>query len=172
MFTDTSSHLNEANYRICYAQHQVSLTHAELFKKTFMVSAEVLFAGFQNKDKIVQQIEKLPLSPDTCARRCDELSGNMFTQLMTKLRACPAFSLALDECTDKSDTAQLMVSVPYFNEGVSEDFLCLIPLKGTTTVRDFCSALLKFGEENDLTWENLVYLCTDGAPSMLGRMIS
>ena len=81
VFTDTSSHINEASYRICYllAQHQVKLTHAELFK-----SAEVLFAGFQNKDKIVQQIGKLPLSPDTCARRCDELSGDIFTQLMTK----------------------------------------------------------------------------------------
>ena len=62
-----------------------------------------------------------------------------------------------------------MISMRYFNEGVSEDFLCLIPLKGTTTARDVCSALLKFGEENDLTWENLVSLCTDGAPSKLGR---
>ena len=62
-----------------------------------------------------------------------------------------------------------MISMRYFNEGVSENFLCLIPLKGTTTARDVCSALLKFGEENDLTWENLVSLCTDGAPSMLGR---
>ena len=90
---------------------------------------------------------------------------------MTKLRAYPDFSLALDESTDKSDMAQLMVSVRYFNEGVSEDFLCLIPLNGTTTARDVCSALLKlnFGKENDLTWENLVSLCTDGAPSMLGR---
>ena len=51
----------------------------------------------------------------------------------------------------------------------SEDFLCLIPLKDTTTVRDVCSPLLKFGEENDLTWENVVSLCTDGAPSMIGR---
>ena len=136
-----------------------------------MASAEVLFAGFQNKDKIVQQIGKLPLSPDTCARRCDELSGDIFTQLMTKLRACPDFSHAIDESTDKSDIAQLMVSVRYFNEGVSEDFLCLIPLKGTTTARDVCSALLKlkFGEENYLMWENLVSLCTGGAPSMLGR---
>ena len=47
--------------------------------------------------------------------------------------------------------------------------VCLIPLKGTTTARDVCNALLKFGEKNDLTWENLVSLCTDGAPSMLGR---
>ena len=171
MFRDTSSHLNEASYRICYllAQYQVPFTHSELFKKAFMASAEVLFAGFQNKDKIVQQIGKLTLSPDTCARQCDELSGDIFTQLMTKLRACPAFLLALDESTDKNDTGQLMVSVRYFNEGVSKDFLCLIPLKGTTTARDVCSALLKFGEENDLTWENLVFLCTDGAPSMLGR---
>ena len=134
-----------------------------------MASAEVLFAGFQNKDKIVQQSGKLPLSPDTCARRCDELSGDIFTLLMTKLRVCPAFSLAIDENTNKSDTAQLMVFVRYFNEGVSEDFLCLILLKGTTTARDVCSALLKFGEENDLTWENFISLCTDGAPSMLGR---
>ena len=99
-----------------------------------------------NKDKIVQQIGKLPLSPDTCARRCDELSGDIFTQLIAKLRVCPAFSLALDESTDKSDTAQLMVSVRYFNEGVSQDFLCLIPLKGTTTARDVCSAQLKLRE--------------------------
>ena len=134
-----------------------------------MASAEVLFAGFQNKDTIMQHIGKLPLSPDTCARRCDELSGDIFTQLMTKLRACPAFSLALDESTDNSDTAQLMASVRYFNEGVSKDFLCLLPLKGTTTARDICSALLKFDEENHLTWENLVSLCTEGAPSMLGR---
>ena len=172
VFTETSSHLNEASYRICYllAQHQVSLTHAQLFKKAFMAGAKVLFAGFQNKDKIVQQIGKLPLSHDTCARRCDELSGDIFVQLMTKLRACPAFSLALDESTDKSDMAQLMlmVTVRYFNEGVPEDFPCLIPLKGTTTVQDVCSVILKFGEENDLTWENLVSLCTDGALSMLG----
>ena len=159
VFTNTSSHLNEASYRICYllAQHQVPLTHAELFKKAFMASAKVLFAGFQNKDKIVQQIGKLPLAPDTC----DELSGDIFTQLMTKLRACPAFSLALDESTDKSDTAQLMC--------VSEDFLCLISLQGTATARDVCSVLLKFGEETNLTWENVDSLCTDGAPSMLGR---
>ena len=77
------------------------------------------FCSLVFKTKIVQQIGKLPLSPDTCARRCDDLSGDIFTQLMTKLRACPSFSLALDESTDKSDTAQLMVSVRYFNEGVS-----------------------------------------------------
>ena len=65
VFTDTSSHLNEASCRICYllAQHQVPFTQAALFKKAFMASAEVLFDGFQNKDKIVQQIGNCHFHP-------------------------------------------------------------------------------------------------------------
>ena len=57
----------------------------------------------------------------------------------------------------------------YFDNSVSEDILCLIPLKGTTTAADICNVLLQFGQENELTWDNLVSICTDGAPSMLGR---
>ena len=57
----------------------------------------------------------------------------------------------------------------YFDNGFSEDTLCLIPLKDTTTAADSCSALLQFGQKNELTWDNLVSICTDGAPSMLGR---
>ena len=79
MFTETSSHVNEASYRICYslAQRQVPFSHAEMFKKAFVSSADFLFASFPNKDKIVQQIGKLPLSSDTCTRRCDDLSGDI-----------------------------------------------------------------------------------------------
>ena len=43
------------------------------------------------------------------------------------------------------------------------------PTEGHTDSAGLCSALLKFGEENDLKWENLVSLCTDGVPSMLGH---
>ena len=58
-------------------------------------------------------------------------SGDVFKRLLSKLRARPAWSIALDESTDRSDIAQLLVSVRYFN--------------------------------------NLVSVCTDGAPSMLGH---
>ena len=75
--------------------------------------------------------------------RCEDLSGDVFKQLLSKLRACPARLIALAESTDRSDSAQLLVSVRYFDNGVSEDILCLIPLKGTTTAADICNALLQ-----------------------------
>ena len=165
VFTQGASHLNEASYRICHslAQHQVPFTHAEVFKKAFMVGAEVMFAGFLTKQKIIEHISKLPLSADACVRRCDDLSGDDFKQLLSKLRACPAWSIALNGITDGSDIAQLLVSVRYFDNGVSEDILCLIPLKGTTTAADISNALLQFRQENELKCDNLVSMCTDGA---------
>ena len=98
-----------------------------------------MFAGFLNKEKIVEQITRLLLSTDTCARRCEDLSGDVFKQLLNKLRACPAWSIALEEKTDRSDISQLLVYVRYFNNSISEDILCLSPLKGTATAVDICN---------------------------------
>ena len=170
-FAEGASHLNEAVYRICYsiARHLMPFIHAEVFKKAFLAGAEVMFAGFQNKEKIVEQISKLPLSADTSARRCEDLSGDVFKQLLSKLRACSDYSMALDESTGRNYIAQLLVSVRYFDNGVSEDILSLIPLKGTTTAADIYNALLQFGDENELTGDNFVSICMDCASSMLGR---
>ena len=65
-------------------------------------------------------------------------------------------AIAVEESTDRSNIAQRLVYVRYFLNGVSEDILCLIPLKGTMTAMDICSAFLPFGQENELTWNNLV----------------
>ena len=137
VFAQSANHLNEAGYRICHslAQHQVPFVHAEVFKKAFLAGAEVMFAGFPNKEKIVEQISKLPLSA--------RVRGDVFKQLLSKLRACLARSVAHDDSTGRSDIAQLLVSVRYFDNGVSEDILCLIPVKG--------NALLQYGQENELT---------------------
>ena len=68
-------------------------------------------------------MNRLPLSADTCARSCEDLSGDVFKQLLGKLQACPAWSIALDESTERSDIAQLLVSMQYFDNCVSEDKL-------------------------------------------------
>ena len=59
-FAQGASHLNEVSYRTChsFAQHQVPFAHAEVFKTAFLAGAEVMFAGFPNKEKIVEQISR------------------------------------------------------------------------------------------------------------------
>jgi Domain of unknown function (DUF4371) len=81
-----------------------------------------------------------------------------------------AFSIALDESTDVSDTAQLSVFVRYFN-GVSmiEELLGLIPLKGQTRGEDVTHALVKFFEDNNIDLTKVVAITTDGAPGMLSK---
>ena len=98
-----------------------------------------MFAGFLNNEKIDEHNSKLPLS---AGRRCEDLSGAVFKQLLGKLRACSAWSIALAESTYRINTAQLLVSVRYFDNGVSKDNMYLIPLKGTTTfAMHYCNSV-------------------------------
>lgn len=117
--------------------------------------------------------ESLSLSPNTVATRITELADNVEKQLIEVAKDFEAFSIALDESTDVSDTAQCAV----FIRGVdcslnlTEEFLELIPLKGTTTGHDLFQSLEKCIEKYCLPWEKFVSLATDGAPSMCSQNV-
>ena len=42
------------------------------------------------------------------------------------------------------------------------------PLETTTTAEDVFNVVSTYFDKNDMKWENLVGICTDGAPAMLG----
>ena len=86
-----ANHLNEETSHLSLPQNQVPFVHAEVFKRAFQSGADVMYAGFPNKEKVVEHISKLTLSVDPRARRCEDLSGDVFKQLWSKLRACPAW---------------------------------------------------------------------------------
>jgi hypothetical protein len=81
-----------------------------------------------------------------------------------------AISIALDDSTDASDTAQLAI----FIRGVDADFiiteelLALQPSKGTTTGEDIFGTVNAVFERFGLKWSPLSGICTDGAPAMVG----
>ncbi|CAB3240762.1 unnamed protein product [Arctia plantaginis] len=80
------------------------------------------------------------------------------------------FLSALDECTDISSTAQLLI----FIRGVTQDFevleelLGMCSLKGQTRGVDILNVLLDESSKTNLDLSKLSGVATDGAPSMIG----
>ena len=92
----------------------------------------------------------------------------MEKQLVATAKDFKSLSIAFNESTDVSDTAQCAVFIRGVDCSLNmmEEFLELIPLKGTTTGRNIFQALEKFIEKHGLPWDRLVCLATDGAPAM------
>ena len=79
-------------------------------------------------------IKSIPMSDTTTGRRVDDLATDIFETLLARLKEADFMSLAVDESTDNSDTAQLCLFVRFFDgDGFKEDILNLIPLEGHTT---------------------------------------
>ena len=81
------------------------------------------------------------------------------------------FSIAIDESTDAKDTSQLAVFVrgvsPEFE--ITEEFLELVPMKGTTTGKDVADAVIDCHGRNGMDLKKLIAVTTDGAPVMVGE---
>ena len=72
----------------------------------------------------------------TVSRRTNDLSDNIIETLIERLKSCAVlFSLALDESTDISDTALLVIFIRAVSVGfdVLEEFLDMATLSSTTT---------------------------------------
>lgn len=94
----------------------------------------------------IQTFQNVSLSRNTMADRVTELAGNLSTQLTEESRSYTAFSLAVDESTDNTDTAQLSI----FIRGVKPDLLDVAAMHGTTTGWDIYNAVEKSISKTEL----------------------
>lgn len=169
-----SDRITEASFKVAWnvARSRRPFTEGELIKKCFLDCSESLFAEFKNKVEITRQISKLQLSDSTLSRRVENISDDLFIKLIDDLKKTQHFSLAVDESTDVSDTAQLMIWARFFNgDTFLEEMLALLPLTGQTRGEDICLALMDFfrGPGREIDLGKLVSITTDGAPSMVGK---
>ena len=69
-----------------------------------------------------------------------------------------------------SNVSQLLAYVRYIEgTGIKEEIFFCHSLKATTKAVDVLAVVDDVFEENKLSWENFVAVCTDGAPAMMGR---
>jgi len=134
-------------------------------------TAETLFDDKQ-KNEIKDKIKQIPLSDSTAMRRTELLADDLMSQLDEGLKKAPCISLAIDESTDSTDNAQLMVFVRYYDTGKKEfcqELLGVTDLKGRTRGEDIYGALKSMLESRNIDVKSIISLTTDGAPSMVGR---
>ena len=98
------------------------------------------------------------------------ISEHLKLQLKNKGNDFNYFSLAFDESTDASDTAQLAIFVQGITDNfdVIEEFAELIPMKGTTRGEDIAQAILECTGRMQLDLSKFVSATTDSAPAMIG----
>lgn len=139
-------------------------TEGDFVKKCILKAAERI------SPMDIDSYKKIALSRSTIPRRVEAMAGDVYDQLKEKAKTFFAFSIAIDESTDVSDTAQLVLFIRGvdLDLNVTEEFLDLIPMKDTTTGEDIFLAVEGAIEKLCLSWERLYSVTTDGAPSMRG----
>lgn len=77
--------------------------------------SEVMDTMFEGKEKeeIKAKIKQMPLSDSTASRHTEVLAGDLVKQLCDGIKNAECISLVVDESTDTTDNAQLMVFVRY-----------------------------------------------------------
>ena len=83
--------------------------------------AATLFDGKQ-RDEIITKIKQIPLSDSSAMRRTELLAEDLLWQLDQGLKNAHCISLAIDESTDMTDNAQLIIFVRYY-DGNRKEFM-------------------------------------------------
>lgn len=135
-----------------------------LIKPSILCAAELVL-GKDSANKLSQ----ISLSNDTVKGRIDELSQDIRDQTLNQVRASPVFAIQCDETTDIAQCSQLLMYARFVSgNNIKEEILFCHPMESCTTAEDIFQDVSNFFQENQLSWDSLVGVCTDGAPAMLG----
>ena len=163
----SSAETVEASFKIAYMIALAKKPHniGETLIKPCMLTATSLVLGEANSKKLA----KISLSDSTVKSRIDEMAEDIELQLLEKLNKSPLFAIQCDETTDVAQMSQLMVYVRFVGStSIEEEMLFCKPLEKTGKAEDVFEAVSSYFDYNSIKWENLVGVCTDGAPAMLG----
>ncbi|XP_034021474.1 SCAN domain-containing protein 3 [Thalassophryne amazonica] len=117
-----------------------------------------------------REINKVPLSDSTIARRIDDISEDIETVVFEKMHISRKFALQLDETTDLSGNCQLLANVRFVDgEAIRENFLFCKALPEKSTGEEIFRVTSEYLDKGGLAWENCTGVCTDGAAAMVGR---
>ncbi|KAJ4947709.1 hypothetical protein JOQ06_009742 [Pogonophryne albipinna] len=107
-------------------------------------------------DKQARELEAVPLSDGTISRRITDMAQNIKCQLIDRVKK-GKYALQLDESTDVSNSAQLLVFARYSFDGkLNEDMLFCTPLELKCTGEEMFTKLDNKMKEEGLSWDECI----------------
>lgn len=170
-FFKKASKESEAAIKASYVVSEMIAKAGKPFKDGEFIKQCMLQAASIVCPEKKAQFSNISISANTVAERISDMSGNIYDQLREKAKHFHSYSLALDESTDVTDTAQLAIYVRGVDNNfeVTEELLSVIAMHGQTTAQEIFRQLCDSIEDAGLQWKGLAGITTDGAPSMTGR---
>ena len=166
---DDTDNIIRASYIVSekIAKHSKNYSDGEFVKECLQAVVDILCPGRK------KEIDNISLSRRTVTRRIDELATNIEMGLKELASKFKYFSLAIDESTDVTNTAQLAVFVRGIDDdfNITEEMLGLQAMKDTTTGEDIFQELKILMAKFNLHFEKLHGLSADGAPAMVGSKV-
>ena len=167
----TSEKAQRASYLV--AQRIAKCKKAHTIAEELILPAAVDMCEAMLGTEAANKLKSVPLSNDTVRRRIDDLSADILSQLLDRLRSSDHFSVQLDESTDIASAAQLIALVCYPWEGaILEDFLFCKEVPGRAMGEDIFRLLDEFIHEAGMSWRKCVAVCTDGAAAMTAERVA
>ena len=164
--SESNENATKASYEVAtlIAKHCKPFTEGEFIKDCVMRMVENICPEKK------QQFANVCLARSTVSRRIEEVSADIKRQLEAKGAEFEFFSLACDESTDASDTAQLLIFLRGVDSemNVSEELLDLQSLKNQTRGTDLFASVCSAVDDIKLQWNKITGIITDGAPAMVG----
>jgi len=96
------------------------------------------------------------------------MSQDIKDQVLDQVRTSPEFAIQLDEMTDVAQFSQLLMYARFVSgNSVKEEVLFRHSMESYTTATDIFQVVSNLFQENQLSWDSLVRVCTDRASAML-----
>jgi len=140
-------------------------TDGEFIKSCLLVAAEEICP---EKMDLVRSVS---LSAKTTVRRIEDIGRDIESQFKENAKHFKWYSLTLDESTDITDTAQLLMFIRGVNNDfeVTEELAAMNSLHGRTTGEDIFKEVEETLIRYNLHWNQLKCVTTDGAKNISGR---
>ena len=125
------------------------------------------YAGILLGESAVSKMMQVSLSNDTVKSRICDMSCNIKSQLLAKVKASPVFAIQLDESVDVENLSQLLVFVRYVHDqSIEEDLLFFAAhWKQQPKLPTSCSLSRTFSRRKDWTGSS------SSVPAQMGLLL-